>query len=276
MTKFKIYEALATAQTNEALREMCKTRGIKGVSTLSKQELVGNLLVSNIHMYSVFEDGDQSNPLTGCVKTPVFEKEPKKTTESVEVKKEKAAKAEKSTDPEKLTFEPVHPEPSGWLNYIGPTQVNPEPSAWLNYIGPAQVKPEELLTGPPPQEYVSDAKAKPAKGKKPADEKCLEKPSLKSTELESKTEEVKKMAIPKKVKTDVWNTFIGPQIPAHKCLCCLKTTISNTDFHVGHVVSEFNGGNLNIDNLRPICASCNYSMGTLNLKDYVTKYGYFY
>jgi 5-methylcytosine-specific restriction endonuclease McrA len=88
------------------------------------------------------------------------------------------------------------------------------------------------------------------------------------------TEWVNKVHIPKKVRTDVWNTFIGPSIPIHKCLCCLKTTICMTDFQVGHVVSEHDGGNLNIDNLRPICASCNISMGTTNMKDYVLKYGY--
>ena len=85
---------------------------------------------------------------------------------------------------------------------------------------------------------------------------------------------INKVHIPKKVRTDVWNTFIGPSIPIHKCLCCLKTTICMTDFQVGHVVSEHDGGNLNIDNLRPICASCNISMGTTNMKDYVLKYGY--
>ena len=87
-------------------------------------------------------------------------------------------------------------------------------------------------------------------------------------------EGVNKVHIPKKVRTDVWNTFIGPSIPIHKCLCCLKTTICMTDFQVGHVVSEHDGGNLNIDNLRPICASCNISMGTTNMKEYVVKYGY--
>ena len=86
--------------------------------------------------------------------------------------------------------------------------------------------------------------------------------------------ENKKCRIPSKVRTDVWNTFIGPTISNHKCLCCLKTTISVFDFQVGHVLSEHDGGNLNIDNLRPICASCNISMGTTNMKDYVVKYGY--
>ena len=123
-------------------------------------------------------------------------------------------------------------------------------------------------------------KAKP-KAKAKAKAKAKPKPKIKivanpETVPKKKvvTEWVNKVHIPKKVRTDVWNTFIGPSIPIHKCLCCLKTTICMTDFQVGHVVSEHDGGNLNIDNLRPICASCNISMGTTNMKDYVLKYGY--
>jgi len=85
----------------------------------------------------------------------------------------------------------------------------------------------------------------------------------------------KKVTVPKKVKTDVWNTYIGAAIPAHKCLCCKKTTITNTEFHVGHKKSAFDGGELNIDNLRPICAACNTSMGTMNMDEYIVKFGYF-
>ena len=105
---------------------------------------------------------------------------------------------------------------------------------------------------------------------------ALEKPRKEALEIkdETKKQPLSKCTIPKKVRTDVWNTFIGPNIPIHRCLCCLKTTICMTDFQVGHVLSEHCGGNLNIDNLRPICASCNISMGTTNMKDYVVKYGY--
>ena len=129
----------------------------------------------------------------------------------------------------------------------------------------------------PKAKIAAKAKAKP-KAKPKA--KIAAKPKAKiaakpETDVKKKAVEwINKVHIPKKVRTDVWNTFIGPSIPIHKCLCCLKTTICMTDFQVGHVVSEHDGGNLNIDNLRPICASCNISMGTTNMKDYVLKYGY--
>jgi 5-methylcytosine-specific restriction endonuclease McrA len=114
---------------------------------------------------------------------------------------------------------------------------------------------------------------KPKKVKKTKTAVVQEKPEKEKTHTED-LPKFPKGHIPKKVRTDVWNTFIGPNIPIHKCLCCLKTTICMTDFQVGHVVSEHDGGNLNIDNLRPICASCNISMGVTNMKEYVVKYGY--
>ena len=85
----------------------------------------------------------------------------------------------------------------------------------------------------------------------------------------------KKQAIPKKVKTDVWNTYIGADINAHRCLCCKKTRIQLTDFQVGHVQSEKFGGTMEIGNLRPICSACNSSMGSQNMIEFVKTYGYY-
>ena len=39
-----------------------------------------------------------------------------------------------------------------------------------------------------------------------------------------------------------------------------------------HVISEFNGGEININNLRPICNECNLSMGTTNMDVFIKKY----
>jgi len=71
----------------------------------------------------------------------------------------------------------------------------------------------------------------------------------------------------------VWNHYIGEDIIKHKCLCCKKVTISNTNFEVGHVLSEKNGGTHEINNLRPICFACNHSMGPENMIDFVVKFG---
>lgn len=106
----------------------------------------------------------------------------------------------------------------------------------------------------------------------------IQKAEALHSKAESEAVEAKKKtkaAIPKKVKTDVWNTYIGAEINKHRCLCCKKTLISNTDFDVGHVVSEAGGGTLEIGNLRPICSSCNHAMGTRNMVDFVKMFGYY-
>ena len=85
----------------------------------------------------------------------------------------------------------------------------------------------------------------------------------------------KKQAIPKSIKKIVWDTYVGHDIIKHRCLCCKRVTIDNTNFHCGHVISEKDGGTLETGNLRPICAACNHSMGTENMIDFVKKYGLF-
>ena len=44
------------------------------------------------------------------------------------------------------------------------------------------------------------------------------------------------------------------------------------DFHCGHIISEFNGGNLDVENLKPICQPCNSSMKTMNMDEFIKKY----
>lgn len=81
-----------------------------------------------------------------------------------------------------------------------------------------------------------------------------------------------KKSIPIAVKRLVWNKYIGEDIGKSKCYCCKLSSITQLTFHCGHVVAEKNGGDINVDNLRPICQSCNSSMGTINMDDYIYKY----
>ena len=94
-------------------------------------------------------------------------------------------------------------------------------------------------------------------------------------ELEKQKEDIKKrkQSIPKNVRIIIWNHYIGEDIIKHRCLCCKKVVICNTNFDVGHVISEKNGGTHEINNLRPICFACNHSMGTENMIEFVVKYG---
>ena len=100
-----------------------------------------------------------------------------------------------------------------------------------------------------------------------------EEAARKAAEEDKKEAKRKKQSIPKNVRMIVWNHYIGEDIIKHKCLCCKKVTIVNTNFEVGHVLSEKYGGTHEINNLRPICGSCNHSMGAENMIDFVVKFG---
>lgn len=79
----------------------------------------------------------------------------------------------------------------------------------------------------------------------------------------------KKKNIPKQVKILCWNLYIGEDKNSSKCVCCNSTTINITSFHCGHVIAEVNGGETNINNLRPVCSGCNLSMASMNMDDFI-------
>ena len=79
----------------------------------------------------------------------------------------------------------------------------------------------------------------------------------------------KKKSIPLPLKKLVWNKYIGEEIGKAKCICCKLTDITQLSFSCGHIIPESKGGKLILDNLKPICQSCNSSMGTNNMNDYI-------
>ena len=86
-----------------------------------------------------------------------------------------------------------------------------------------------------------------------------------------KKKKEKKKTIPKTLKNDVWDKYIGKTKGVGPCTCCSKE-IEQRSFHCGHVKSEYNGGNTNIENLRPLCSICNTSMSTQNLFEFKNEY----
>ena len=77
--------------------------------------------------------------------------------------------------------------------------------------------------------------------------------------------------IPKSVKDIVWAKYIGMDKAEGKCYVCGRT-IHITDFEVGHNRAIAKGGSDHPDNLRPICKSCNRSMGTMSIEAFKRKY----
>ena len=75
--------------------------------------------------------------------------------------------------------------------------------------------------------------------------------------------------IPLSLKKSVWNHWMGMDVGEAKCPVCKITTIYQMSFHCGHIVAKSNGGPNTVDNLKPICQSCNSSMGNQNMNAFI-------
>jgi len=82
----------------------------------------------------------------------------------------------------------------------------------------------------------------------------------------------KKNKIPKCIKNNSWDKYIGKNNGEALCICCNTNTIDSKNFIGGHIISEKNGGEINIDNIIPICSECNSSMGYTNMDIFIKKF----
>lgn len=103
---------------------------------------------------------------------------------------------------------------------------------------------------------------------------CIKKQKIKLKNKLNNQNKYKKKPIPHALKRAVWNYWIGEIIGATKCLCCKTTTISQMNFHCGHIVAEAKGGKNEITNLKPICQPCNSSMKTENMNEFIESCGF--
>jgi hypothetical protein len=86
-----------------------------------------------------------------------------------------------------------------------------------------------------------------------------------------------RVLINKALRRKVWSSYIGNLTLENgnvlfngKCYCC-KELVSYDDFECGHVEPVTRGGKTELENLRPICRSCNRDMGTMNLEEFVKE-----
>jgi len=84
----------------------------------------------------------------------------------------------------------------------------------------------------------------------------------------------KKKAISPKLRIQVWKKQFGDEnegvCPFYKCDSLINNGLNG--FHCGHIISEFNGGETNLENLKPICSKCNSKMGTEDWKTFEKRY----
>ena len=64
------------------------------------------------------------------------------------------------------------------------------------------------------------------------------------------------------LQLEVWDAYIGIDYGRVKCPYCKGNDINPFHFQIGHVVARAKGGDMSIENLRPICSLCNQSLGT--------------
>jgi len=83
---------------------------------------------------------------------------------------------------------------------------------------------------------------------------------------------VRRKKIPSSIRTLVWNKYIAADVAQSDCFCCRTAKISVRSFDCGHVIAEAKGGDLTINNLRPICKDCNKSMGTRSMNEFTKEY----
>ena len=80
----------------------------------------------------------------------------------------------------------------------------------------------------------------------------------------------KRTPCPQPVKETLWRIYFADDMIG-KCYVCGKR-IHFTDFEVGHNIAHNEGGRWDIDNLRPLCRSCNRSMGTETIEKFKEKF----
>jgi len=80
-----------------------------------------------------------------------------------------------------------------------------------------------------------------------------------------------KNKIPPKIRMCVWYRYFGNKENGECPICNKEIKVGKNGFHCGHITSHANGGNISIDNLRPLCSDCNIDMGKKNWDVYVKK-----
>ena len=103
-------------------------------------------------------------------------------------------------------------------------------------------------------------------------EEIINSKSIKVNEKNKKNKPKTKKKIPKRIKDESWNTYVGKDKTKGLCVCCRKEEIRIQNFTAGHINSEKNGGEITVDNIIPICQPCNLSMGITNMEIFILKH----
>lgn len=82
----------------------------------------------------------------------------------------------------------------------------------------------------------------------------------------------RRQGIPKATRVALWNRTFGERRGVGACFCC-KRDITQQSFECGHIVAAARGGTDALENLRPLCATCNRSMGAEDMDAFMQRTG---
>jgi hypothetical protein len=227
-------------------------------------------------------ENNEADPvqLQTTIESPIVKQEGSSTAEQPKVKEDKKSKEEKPKENKKSKEEkPKEDKPKE----DKPKEDKPKEDKPKEENKPKEDKPK--------QETTTEPKGKAKKEKVTETPKAVDTPKVTETpkptenteEISSEDEGSSKMDdkqplymrrknIPKHIKTLVWNKYIGRETVESKCVSCKQEKIDMRNFHCGHVLAEAKGGDLTINNLRPICAPCNLSMGTKSMNEFTQEF----
>lgn len=78
----------------------------------------------------------------------------------------------------------------------------------------------------------------------------------------------KRQKIPSSIREKVWQKRCGNLLTGECYVCGRAMKYKYDQFHCGHILSVKDGGTNTVDNLEPICSTCNLDMGSMHLETY--------
>lgn len=88
---------------------------------------------------------------------------------------------------------------------------------------------------------------------------------------QKKRTKAKRTSVSSTVVKTSWLKYTNDQYRPVHCICCNYNQITPFNFHAGHIISHANGGSSDIDNIMPLCASCNLSMSSKNMDVFIRE-----
>ena len=85
---------------------------------------------------------------------------------------------------------------------------------------------------------------------------------INKTSLRSFQPRYEKTRIPKALREQLWIRKVGKVFCSPCKIRWCENEMNVFDYHIGHNIPESRGGTLHWNNLIPICARCNLSMGS--------------